>query len=475
MCATCCWCSASECCRRAERRLPTPHRWDETSGSSTTATPGRIPRTSRRNLNDAAALFAIVLDRLGVDWDRTIVYNYPVPTERSLALGRGPHPARGDAPPPRHARPIRMTELRPATTAPTSPPSARWSAPSEAHDRIPRVFPDDELEQDFASPDNEMRVAVRADNIVGWASIWHPPAPERLDRAQLFGEVAPEHRGTGIGRALMEWSVTRAQERFAARDHDLPCYMRINVYDWLDDRQRLYRRFEFDAVRWNDELIRPLHDIPPIPTVEGVTLRPWPDDRDEELRVVRNAAFADHWGSIVLAPDVWHDHAYGYGARPDLSVIAIDDATGSVIASCAKRVVPRRRGGHRSQGRLDREHRDATRVAGPRHRVCADALVTRRLRTRGLHPRTARRRHRQPHRRRPPLPQPRLRTQPPRDRLPARSPRPRRCVTQTVILTAESTHRCSAVRWSRGSSRRASRRRPRRAVRLAGRRRSPEP
>jgi mycothiol synthase len=211
---------------------------------------------------------------------------------------------------------------------------------SEAHDRIPRVFPDDELEQDFASPDNEMRVAVRADNIVGWASIWHPPAPERLDRAQLFGEVAPEHRGTGIGRALMEWSVTRAQQRFAARDHDLPCYMRINVYDWLDDRQRLYRRFGFEAVRWNDELIRPLHDIPPIPTVEGVTLRPWPDDRDEELRAVRNAAFADHWGSIVLAPDVWHDHAYGYGARPDLSVIAIDDATGSVIASCANASYP---------------------------------------------------------------------------------------------------------------------------------------
>ncbi len=37
-----------------------------------------------RQLNDAAALFAGVLDRLGVDWDRTLVYNYPVPMERSL-------------------------------------------------------------------------------------------------------------------------------------------------------------------------------------------------------------------------------------------------------------------------------------------------------------------------------------------------------------------------------------------------------
>jgi hypothetical protein len=35
-------------------------------------------------VRDAAALLANILDRLGPDWDRVGIYNYPEPTERSL-------------------------------------------------------------------------------------------------------------------------------------------------------------------------------------------------------------------------------------------------------------------------------------------------------------------------------------------------------------------------------------------------------
>jgi hypothetical protein len=38
-----------------------------------------------RQLTDAAYLFANVLSRLGPnDWEHTVMYNYPKPTERSL-------------------------------------------------------------------------------------------------------------------------------------------------------------------------------------------------------------------------------------------------------------------------------------------------------------------------------------------------------------------------------------------------------
>ena len=232
-----------------------------------------------------------------------------------------------------------MTELR-SVTAEDLPAIGDLIRASEAHDRLPRVYSDDELRQDFAGTDGEMRIAVRDGTIVGWASVWNPPAPGRLDRAQLSGEVAPAHRGTGVGRALMEWSVTHATDGFAARDHDLPRYMRVNVYDWLDDRQRLYRRFGFDAVRWSEELVRPLRDLPDIQSPEGITLLPWPDDRDEELRQVRNAAFGDHWGSIILPPEVWNDHVRGYGALPDQSVMAIDDATGRVVGLSSNAAFP---------------------------------------------------------------------------------------------------------------------------------------
>ncbi len=42
------------------------------------------PDDVARQLCDAAALVANVFDRLGPDWDRTVIYNYPEPTERTL-------------------------------------------------------------------------------------------------------------------------------------------------------------------------------------------------------------------------------------------------------------------------------------------------------------------------------------------------------------------------------------------------------
>ncbi len=71
-----------------------------------------------------------------------------------------------------------------------------------------------------------------------------------------------------------------------------------------------------------------------------VTLLPWPDDRDEELRAVRNAAFGDHWGSTVVEPDAWRDFVRGHGSRPDLSVVAVDDATGEVLGLSANQCYP---------------------------------------------------------------------------------------------------------------------------------------
>ena len=45
----------------------------------------QLPVDVARQLIDAAGLFVNVLDRLAPDdWDRTVVYNFPEPTERSL-------------------------------------------------------------------------------------------------------------------------------------------------------------------------------------------------------------------------------------------------------------------------------------------------------------------------------------------------------------------------------------------------------
>jgi mycothiol synthase len=250
---------------------------------------------------------------------------------------------------------------------------------AEAHDGVPRVLDDEELSQDLAAghvdPALDTRCAVRDGAIVGWALVWNPPAQQRRDRAELSGEVAPEHRGTGIGRTLLGWSMARARDRFAAQGHGLPCELRVEAYDWLEGRHRLYRRMGFEAARWTEELLRPLHDLPPVPSLDGVALVAWPDEPaglDDEIRTARNAAFADHWGSTVVEPDQWHDFMRGHGARPDLSVIAVDEGSGEVVGLCANHAYPE---DEKVTGRRDAWIANVATVRAARGRGVASAML----------------------------------------------------------------------------------------------------
>ena len=214
---------------------------------------------------------------------------------------------------------------------------------AEAYDGVPRVLVDDELAVDLAASfvdlDLDTRLAVRGGVVVGWAQVWHPETVEHLDRAHLFGEVAPEHRGTGVGRALLGWSVDRARERLEATSRRLPRYLRVEALDWLEDRHRLYRRLGFEAVRWNEMLLRPLDDLPSVPVPVGVRIEPWPDD-DAETLAVRNATFADHWGSTTVPAEVWDEVVRGHGGRPDVSFVAADATTGALVGICLNQAYP---------------------------------------------------------------------------------------------------------------------------------------
>ena len=48
---------------------------------------------------------------------------------------------------------------------------------------------------------------------------------------------------------------------------------------------------------------------------------------------MKNAAFADHWGSTPTSEHHWGQMTTGYGARLDLSFVALDD-DGAVVGHC---------------------------------------------------------------------------------------------------------------------------------------------
>ncbi len=207
---------------------------------------------------------------------------------------------------------------------------------SEAHDRLPRVLSRDEVDEELAEahfdPATDARLAVLGDEVVGWGRVWHRPSGEGLERAYLFGTVAPERRGQGVGSALMTWLVARATELLLAGPDQLPRYLRVDAYEWVADAHRLYARFGFAPVRWFEELVRPLTPPPDVRAPGGVEIVPWDRALDEEIRRAKNAAFSDHWGSTPTDPASWRRWIEGYGARLDLSFVALVD--GQVVGHC---------------------------------------------------------------------------------------------------------------------------------------------
>jgi GNAT superfamily N-acetyltransferase len=216
---------------------------------------------------------------------------------------------------------------------------------SELFDGVQRKLTLDELEEELDDDQivlaTDTRLALLDGEPAGYAYTILMPSSERLERCYVEGETDPVHRRKGVGSALMEWAVARGTEQLRTTGNPVEKYLRVDSYDFIETSHRLYARFGFEPVRWFEELLRPLTDLPPPPAVRGVRVEPWPAGHDEEtLRVVKNTAFADHWGSTPTTPTNWHQHLHGQGSRPDLSFVAVDDATGEPVAVCINHRYP---------------------------------------------------------------------------------------------------------------------------------------
>jgi mycothiol synthase len=208
---------------------------------------------------------------------------------------------------------------------------------SEAFDGVPRVLELDELTEELDDEHvvlaTDTRLAELDGRLAGYAYTYHLPSEEREERCYVFGEVEPDCRRRGVGTALMEWALERSTEQLRSSGRDLPRYIRADSFDYIGPAHLLYAKMGLQPVRYMEELLRPLTDLPPIPTIAGVRIVAWPDDRDDEIRLEKNAAFADHWGSTPTSPEHWQQQVRGFGARPDLSFIGLDDDD-RVIAHC---------------------------------------------------------------------------------------------------------------------------------------------
>jgi ribosomal protein S18 acetylase RimI-like enzyme len=236
---------------------------------------------------------------------------------------------------------------------------------SEIHDREPLVTPLEEIVELFDDPHldpaQDARLGFVDGRAVAWGWVWNHPSGERLERAFLFGTVDPDQRGQGIGRSLFAWQLDRARSILNSYDQDLPRFIRTSAWDWLIDAHHLYEHFGLRPVRWFDELLRPLEPALQVTETPGVTISGWVPGRSEEVRLLHNQAFADHWGSGSIDPAAWEKRLSGHGIRLDLSVIALTG--GEVVGYSLNEVFPDdeellgRRDGWIGMLGVDRHHR----------------------------------------------------------------------------------------------------------------------
>ena len=207
---------------------------------------------------------------------------------------------------------------------------------AQVHDRIPQVLDPAELAEDFASltPEDDVRVAELDGVVAGYAHIWFRPSGERLERAHIRGTVEPALRGRGVGRALMGWGIERATEQLRSAADALPKFVRVEAYEQVADAHRLFERVGLTPVRWFEELLRPLTDLPPATVAPEYDVVPLPDGCDDELLAVRNEAFDDHWGSTRWTRSYFDDWMSGYSVRRDLSVATVERSSGEIVGVC---------------------------------------------------------------------------------------------------------------------------------------------
>jgi ribosomal protein S18 acetylase RimI-like enzyme len=196
------------------------------------------------------------------------------------------------------------------------------------HDGIPIVQTAIELEEEFVAPsctiENDVKVVELEGKLVGVTYTYFLPSESKEERCYIFGGVLPEFRQQGVGTKLMTWAIRHGESLLQSTGRTLPKYLRASVSQQNESAARLFGHVEMRAVRFEEDLIRDLTNLPEENKNPKYSIVPWDSDRNEEARIVKNLAFQDHWGSTPNSSELWLQLVNGSTARLDHSFFAVN-------------------------------------------------------------------------------------------------------------------------------------------------------
>ncbi len=197
-----------------------------------------------------------------------------------------------------------------------------------AYDGIPIVQTVEELNEEFAGPRcvfaNDVMVVEHASGIVGVAYTYFLPSESKEERCYIFGGVLPGFRQRDIGEMLMKWAMQHGELLLQATGRALPKYLRAAVSQQNESAARLFAQFGMKAVRFEEDVIRELTNLPSLNMNPNYGVISWDPARHEEARNTKNSAFQDHWGSTPTSSEVWLQLVNGSTARLSHSFFAVN-------------------------------------------------------------------------------------------------------------------------------------------------------
>lgn len=192
----------------------------------------------------------------------------------------------------------------------------------------------DEWQSVWSHPETDAVFVWEGSDLVafGWLKTQVGVAKEH--RVDCWGGVRPSHRRQGIGTELLRRQLVRASEVAATLDLELGTRIGLDVADHQHDLLALADRAGFEPVRRFLEMGRPTSvPLEPFPAPDGLEIVPWSEELDEAARAAHADSFVDHWGSEPRSREEWRQWYTGHRSfRGDLSVLAIETATGEVVA-----------------------------------------------------------------------------------------------------------------------------------------------
>lgn len=206
--------------------------------------------------------------------------------------------------------------------------SALFNAVGEADATPERMSPETMAHDLTAYEPLQQRsvVAEKADGtIAGYGCVYFREAEAEEQRVYVSSYVHPDHQHQGIEEPLLDWTIAAA-ESVLAETKAAKRYVCAWFHKKLEDRARMYEERGFTAVRHWWDMERPLSEGVLSTPEDGFAVVPWEEAHSIPVRLVHNAAFMDHWGSVPMSEDAWQKRMLeSPGFRRDLSFVAIAD------------------------------------------------------------------------------------------------------------------------------------------------------